>query len=119
MGTRILVTGSRNWSDRNLIIATLKRYDDTHTTLVSGACPTGADLIAEQEAERFGWNIERHPANWDKYGKSAGPRRNQEMVDAGADICLAFPLPDSRGTWDCTRRAIAANIPVIIQGRSA
>ena len=35
------------------------------------------------------------------------------MVDLGADVCLAFPLGESRGTRDCMRRASEAGIPVI------
>lgn len=34
------------------------------------------------------------------------------MVDSGAEVCLAFPEDDSRGTWDCVRRAEKANILV-------
>jgi hypothetical protein len=34
------------------------------------------------------------------------------MVDLGADLCLAFPMPRSRGTWDCVRRAKKAGIVV-------
>lgn len=55
-----------------------------------------------------------------RYGKPnfscAGLVRNQLMVDLGADICLAFPLPGSRGTWDCMGRAEAAGIKVINLG---
>lgn len=47
-------------------------------------------------------------------GKAGGPLRNQKMVDFGADLCLAFPLPESRGTYDCARRARAANIDTFI-----
>jgi hypothetical protein len=66
-------------------------------TLVSGACPTGADFIAETVAKELGWTIERHPADWSK-GKSAGPRRNNEMAALGADACLAFHRNNSKGT---------------------
>lgn len=38
------------------------------------------------------------------------------MVDLGADLCLAFPLPDSRGTKDCMARAKKAGIKVISMG---
>lgn len=40
--------------------------------------------------------------------------RNQEMADRGADLCLAFPGPESVGTWDMIRKARAAGIPVHI-----
>ena len=50
---RILVTGSRDWDDKTVIFDALSDViDDTpmeQVTLVSGACPTGADAIAEWE----------------------------------------------------------------------
>lgn len=58
----------------------------------------GADTIAESVAEELGWQVEVFPAEWSKYGKQAGGMRNQQMVDHGADICLAFPLGTSVGT---------------------
>jgi ABC-type sugar transport system substrate-binding protein len=111
---RILVTGSRHWTDAQAVDHVLHRLwlAAPDAVLVSGACPTGADRIAEEAWESWGGTVERHPADWDRYGKPAGPRRNQEMVDLGADICLAFPLPDSRGTVDCMAKAAAAGIPV-------
>lgn len=62
----------------------------------------------------WGGTVERHPAEWDKHGKAAGPIRNQKMVDLGATVCLAFPLPGSRGTAHCMSAARKASIPVWI-----
>lgn len=39
---------------------------------------------------------EIHPAEWEKFGKGAGPKRNAEMTGQGADLCLAF-LYEPRG----------------------
>lgn len=47
------------------------------------------------------------------YCPKAGPRRNQHMVDLGANMCVALPLGPSGGTRDCMRRAEAAHIPVL------
>lgn len=117
---RILVTGSREWRDVDAIGLAIfqARFEapwPSQPVIVHGDCPTGADAIANGLALRFSWEIEPHPANWDKYGKTAGPIRNQEMVDAGADICLAFFQPGAanRGTADCVSRAEKAGIPVI------
>lgn len=97
---RILVTGSRDWPDVDMVeiglITAATRADDD-ITLVSGACPTGADAQAERFALGWGWTVEQHPADWAQYGLRAGYLRNAEMVDAGADVCVAFIKHNSRG----------------------
>lgn len=117
---RILVTGSRDWTDRqaveDAVLAEWRgRGEPTEVVVFEGACPQGgADAIARGVAAQYGFLVETHPARWQEHGKAAGPFRNQEMVDSGADVCLAFPGPDSRGTWDCVRRAERAGVPVRI-----
>ena len=118
---RILITGSRNWANRYALTTALAGLvgDIENAVIVHGDCPSGADAIADDMAAYWGWGVERHTADWGRHGKAAGPIRNQEMVDAGADICLAFPLGESHGTRDCIRRAKAAGIPVqIFEGES-
>ena len=113
---RVLVTGSRNYTSRKSIKNALERvtngYNRKDITLVHGACSTGADAIADSIAVEKGWKIERYPAQWHKHGKAAGPIRNSEMADAGADVCLAFPMEGSRGTFDMIKKARAAGIHV-------
>lgn len=112
---RILITGSRNYSDKDRIRRVfrnlIKKFDEyDNFTLVSGNCPTGADNIAEQIAKELQWEIELYPAEWNKHGKKAGPIRNQLMVDTKPDVCLAFPLGKSYGTYDCVKRAEKSGI---------
>ncbi|MGX9346626.1 SLOG family protein [Microbacterium sp. KNMS] len=112
MGRRILVTGSRTWDDRETIAQALVDHGVYGDTLVSGACPTGADAIAEREWSEFG-PVERHPADWRAHGKRAGFIRNAEMVKRGADICLAFIRDSSRGASMTADLAEKAGISVI------
>lgn len=113
---RVIVTGSRDWTEDMTVYAALaeiKNVDKPDSvTLVSGACPTGADIMAEGWARRFGWEIERHPADWKGHGRSAGPWRNKRMARLGADVCLAFHKDGSRGTQNMIDLCEKAGIPV-------
>lgn len=129
---RVLVTGSRKTTDAQAahIRAVLLRTcfaliaNQRPVVIVQGECPYGGvDLVARRWAETTaGVAFEAHPADWKRHGKAAGMLRNSEMVAAGADICLAFPAPDSRGTWDCLTKAAKAGIhtqiyPLLTAGR--
>jgi hypothetical protein len=118
---KVLITGSRDWSDRE---ALRKALDDVLAEspagiiLIHGACPSGADALADHWARdrqrHLPILIDRFPANWGSYGRAAGMRRNAEMVAAGADLCLAFfqPGASNRGTAHCAKLAGRAGIPV-------
>ena len=111
---RLLVTGSRDWSDVQVITRELEivqAHEGEQVVLVSGHCPSGADKIAEEVAVKFGWMIERHPADWKTHGKRAGFVRNAEMVEKGADYCLAFVKDNSAGASNTVVKARIAKIP--------
>ncbi len=102
---RVLITGSRSWSDRLFLndalheCVTLHRIPGDKVTLVSGHCPTGADKMCEDFADIAGWEIETHEACWRPNGyldRGAGLKRNAEMVKLGADLCIAFIGPCSK-----------------------
>lgn len=112
---RILVTGSRDWDDRETLELTLGSWGnwEARTTLVYGACPTGADRMAADYAAAYGWIIEAHPADWSGQGRAAGPIRNAHMVSLGADICLAFIKDGSRGATGTATLAERAGIKTV------
>lgn len=112
---RLLVTGSRHWTDREKIrrwLTTLESTcsDDEKRELCHGAAP-GADTIAAEEAFKLGFMVVPFPAKWAEYGNKAGPLRNEEMLaEFKPTFCLAFPRDDSKGTWDMVRRVQAAGV---------
>ena len=106
---RVIVCGGRNYRDRNRVAAVLGRLDPGTDIIVHGGAP-GADRLAADVAAERGFAVEEHPADWDRHGKAAGPIRNQQMLDAGADLVIAFP--GGRGTADMKRRARAAGVAV-------
>jgi SLOG family YspA-like protein len=108
---RVLVTGSRTWTDHTVIRAALAATWQPDAVLVSGGCPRGADRLCEQCWHHWGGQIEQHPADWQRHGRTAGYLRNQHMVTLGADLCLAFIRDHSPGATHCADTAERTGIP--------
>ena len=114
MTEKILICGDRNYKNWEKI----KEYLDTlgSKTIIIHGCAKGADSLAGNLASGRGWGIMRFPANWSKYGRAAGPIRNQQMLDESKpDLVVYFhdDIENSKGTKDMITRAEKANIPVI------
>lgn len=114
---RVLVTGSRTWDDEDAIDGALflawseLQASGLPVVLVSGACPTGADAIAERLWSAHRLPVERHPADWTRDGQAAGFARNARMVALGADLCVAFIRGGSAGATHTATLAEQAGIP--------
>lgn len=112
---RILISGSRNWSDQQTIYRALGEYAGAeHVVLLSGRCMQGADVICEAYALENDWEIEAYPADWKQFGKKAGPMRNAAMVAAGADIALIFIKDSSKGAGGCAMMAHRSGIKTVV-----
>lgn len=114
---RVLVTGSRDWTDGDVVFGALYRARSEggagDVVVIHGDCPTGADALANLWAHRRpGVRVERHPADWATHGRRAGFLRNKAMVDAGADVVLAFIKNGSRGASMTARLAEEAGLTV-------
>lgn len=126
---KILVTGSRDWTDEQPILEALIaegviQAQRDSVTVIHGAAK-GADQIAHRVALDLGYTVRPYPAEWNKYRDAAGPLRNLEMLvrehanrdQPGIDVCLAFPLKNSRGTRHMMKFAALAGIRVVDLGR--
>jgi Bifunctional DNA primase/polymerase, N-terminal/YspA, cpYpsA-related SLOG family len=112
---RVLVTGSRTWTDEDAIVDALARLSVEHDSalvVVHGGCPRGADAIAHAWCHSTGTAVERHPADWST-GRAAGHRRNAAMVATRPDLCLAFIRDGSPGATGCAALAERAGIPTV------
>lgn len=110
---RILVCGSRDWTDEKSIRSVLEKYTDV--TLITGGC-RGADQLAFKIGKDLGFQNVVFEAEWGSYGRSAGPIRNRRMLDEGRpDLVIAFheDLVRSKGTKNMVSIAKAKNVPVI------
>jgi len=112
---RVMVTGSRDWQDKDVVFGALDReWDkDYDLVIVHGACPTGADAMADEWATINGRPVERYPADWATHGRAAGPKRNQAMIDTKPDALLAFSRDHSRGTEGTLK--MAYQVPMLIR----
>ena len=104
---RVLVCGGRDYDDEDAVRAELQSLPPC--TIVHGDA-RGADRLADRIAAEMFIVTEPHPADWTRYGKAAGPIRNQEMLDSGINLVIAFP--GGSGTADMVRRARKAGVEI-------
>ena len=118
---RIQITGSREFTDFGQFKRALDFEIGEAYRLTPGSCVVvhggarGADSMVQPAVFDLSWvEVEKHPADWERYGKSAGYRRNAEMVAKGADVCLAFFKRGAanRGTAMMVDLCKKAGIPV-------
>ena len=97
---KVIIAGGRDFKDYDLLSLKCNLIlEDTpfeEIEIVSGTA-RGADLLGEDYANKCSYPIKKFPADWDKYGKSAGHRRNAEMAEY-ADALICFWDGSSRGT---------------------
>lgn len=103
---KVLICGSRAFNDYELLKKVI-RNPKKISTIITG-CAKGADMLAIRYALEHNIPIEKYPAEWDVYGKSAGIRRNIIMVNK-ADAILAFWDGKSKGTKFTIDYAIKSN----------
>lgn len=111
--TRVLVCGSRGWTDMATIYNRICSLPDDSIVIHGGA--EGADRIAGEAAKSRGFHVAVMHAMWIRYGKSAGHKRNAAMLALGPDLVIAFSLGTNgtQGTIDGARRR---GIPVEVIG---
>jgi hypothetical protein len=95
---KVIIAGGRDFSDFPLLYSKCEEIlaNSTNVEIVSGTAK-GADKLGEHYAKLKGFIVKQFPAEWDKYGKSAGYIRNKDMADY-ADILISFWDGESKGT---------------------
>lgn len=107
---RVLVCGSRTFNDYELMKEVL---GVRHITTIIHGKARGADSLAGRYSEELSIDVIEFPAEWDKYGRSAGHIRNGQMVTEGKPhLVIAFWDRSSRGTQDMINQAEKAGVPV-------
>lgn len=117
---RVIIAGGRDFTDyhklKTYMNCLLQLLDKSQVEIISGGAK-GADFLGERYAREFGYKLKRFPADWNKYGKAAGPIRNKEMALYAAEakgVLVAFWDGSSRGTYDMITRAEEYGLEVYI-----
>lgn len=131
----LLICGSRDWDDENLLEDVVRELGHAGGTVRVGDCPTGADAMAyayfEHYIETYGdryyvpYLYPKFEADWDTHGKAAGPIRNKEMLDnllsqGGTDKLVIgfYKGKSSRGTQNMIDQARAAGVDALVYYRA-
>lgn len=97
---KLIIAGGRDFSDYDMlkkeVSEFIKTFGEDSIEIVSGTA-RGADSLGERYALEHGHLIKKFPANWNKYGRAAGPFRNAEMAEY-ANACIVFWDGKSSGT---------------------
>ena len=115
---RVVIAGCRDYDNYNeakeYIEFCISKIKKEHNLIfVSGGC-RGADLLGERFAYENGYQIERYPAEWEKYGRAAGPKRNMKMAEI-SDFIICFWDGYSKGTKTMIDYARQLNKPIRIK----
>lgn len=98
---RIIIAGSRNYDNYEeasaFIDSCLVEIRKKYTIIIISGGSRGADAIGERYAIANGLNIEKYPADWKRFGRSAGPIRNKQMAEI-CDLVICFWDGKSKGT---------------------
>lgn len=105
---RVIIAGTREFNDAYLLFAIMDDYrriakevgnDDNYEIVCGGA--RGADALGALWAYNRGLPVKHFLADWDKYGKSAGYKRNEKMAAYASErngMLVAFWDEKSKGT---------------------
>ena len=108
----IIIAGGRDFQDYDLLEKTVDQFLSDQHDEITIFCGTarGADSLGERYAKKRGYAVRYFPPDWRRYGRAAGPKRNQEMAEA-AD---AFWDGESRGTGDMIRSASRRGLRLLV-----
>ena len=112
---KIIIAGSRTFTDYKKLCEVCDQIlqDQNNIEIVSGAYYRGADKLGEKYATEKGLKLTKFPADWKRFGRAAGPKRNEQMANY-ADALVAFWDGKSRGTKNMIDLAEQLGLHLII-----
>ena len=115
---RVVIAGCRNYNNytqaRQYIDLCLSNIRKEYDIIIVSGGASGADALGERYAAENGFKVEKYPADWKTYGKSAGPKRNKQMANV-SDYVICFWDEKSKGTKSMIKYAKEYNKPLKIK----
>ena len=109
---RVIVAGSRHFNNYNYVSGVLDALIQEDDIIINGLAP-GVDTLALWKSNKRGQKLEKFPADWDKYGRAAGPIRNEKMAKVATHL-IAFWNGKSKGTKSMIDLAKKYNLDIKI-----
>lgn len=109
---KLIIAGSRDmWIRTDELLDLIHQFKLSGITEIISGCASGIDSDGAEFAEMYNIPLKRFPAEWSKYGNSAGPRRNKQMAEY-ADALLLIWDGKSRGSANMKARMVGMKKPV-------
>ena len=109
---KLIIAGSRGFSDYQQVCEVLREHQQQITQVITGGA-RGADRLGYRWAWKHQVQHQLFRANWERFGKSAGVRRNHQMAQAG-DVLVAFWDGRSPGTAHMVQCMRQLGKPVVV-----
>lgn len=111
---KVVIAGSRSITDKYYKqLLTAIEYSKFEITEVVSGCAIGVDKMGEKYARCNDISVKQMPADWNKYGKSAGPIRNKQMADY-TDAAIILWDGKSAGTSNMISNMTKLNKPLYL-----
>lgn len=113
---KVIIAGDRNFEDYDVLLAAVEACPFEITQVVSGRA-RGVDTMGERWSEEFlGEKAKMFPAEWNRYGKGAGPKRNNQMANYGECLLALWHGRQVGGTWNMIKQARKYGLKVWVHG---
>lgn len=110
---KVIIAGNRDFANDGLLKNVCDKFHAEHTvTEVVSGCASGADTLGEQWAARNRIPVKKFHAEWQTYGRSAGPLRNKQMAEY-ADALILFDFGIGRGSASMRAEAKKRDLVIV------
>jgi hypothetical protein len=108
---KVIVAGTRTITDYNVVSEAIKLFPYDIKEIVSGKAK-GVDNLGEEFASNNDIDVKLFPADWEKYGRCAGPMRNKQMAEYADGLVLIWD-GKSKGSSNMLQEAKKKDLVIV------